>query len=98
ILEQEGPRGRYLAGDIGILAYRAGGTAHDAYCLNDPEAGRAPTSRTPQVYADRVYGTLSPDVLVLTSKEPDEFVPASSLWKALHEHPGRTEYRLSHIE
>ncbi|TFV67293.1 UNVERIFIED_ORG: hypothetical protein E4P37_03855 [Bacillus sp. AZ43] len=91
------PRGiTFAISDAGLVPARAGGrTVVDNFFLNEPLIQR--TGRlSPEQRADLVHER-SPDVLVLSSRDPERFVGSYPTERAIHDHPDMDRYRLVHV-
>jgi arabinofuranosyltransferase len=90
------PETSFAISDAGLVPARAGGrSVVDNFFLNEPliqETGRM----SPRERADLVHER-APDVLVLSSRDAGRFVGYYPTERAIHEHPGMTDYRLAHV-
>jgi hypothetical protein len=90
------PETSFAISDAGLVPARAGGRpVVDNFFLNEPliqETGRM----SPRERADLVHRR-TPDVLVLSSRDPARFVGYYPTERAIHDHPAMSEYRLAHV-
>ena len=90
------PSTSFAISDAGLVPARAGGRfVVDNFFLNEPliqETGRIPSRER----ADLVHRR-APDVLVLSSRDAEEFAGYYPTERAIHDHPGMSDYRLAHV-
>jgi arabinofuranosyltransferase len=90
------PDTSFAISDAGLVPARAGERfVVDNFFLNEPliqETGRL----SPEQRADLVHRR-SPDVLVLSSRDAEQFVGYYPTEQAIHDHPAMAEYDLAHV-
>jgi arabinofuranosyltransferase len=90
------PGTSFAISDAGLVPARAGGRpVVDNFFLNEPliqETGRIPFRER----ADLVHQR-DPDVLVLSSRDPERFAGYYPTEQAIHDHPDMSGYRLAHV-